>query len=976
MYYEVRDKFRKSFTQLYLGLCLCFNQKKLDKEIKEHLVFIHNENFKEQFYKLTQGIPELYLAGHLKLNKNSVERLKIYLHSDKILRAAGMKEEIDPDEMIRKLNRWQRVKSIKKRKVNSQDSFRTEVIDDPMQRSEQSQLSDYDRFNQILQLVNSGKFNRQQTYAQNSNQALEKNINKRFQSMKENQGRNNIQNSKEYLEILEQIAPGYFNGTNGGTQEDQLEQELKLQSLVKILKKNSSKIQDEGNGEDTSNHSHQSVKYQEPDDEDPNNTTQDFNNTFDKLVLNSSKKLIEANQRRQRFQVPRLQMSKIHGQDSTESYSTILKSQKSILNEKDKAILQLLDQDSQTKRLTSLFFVQPKVAKLTQQKKSKRQRQKLINQIPKGGLFQNKNIKYSDTLTQQPSDIEIDSESDQNEKIVKRQRNMVKAQRFYERQSQSNIQVISQGSSDQLSKYETKKFKQDSNSNIDNQNEIIPHSPQDNESKIAQLKDKIVARKSLIRDSESTVAKELTQMLLEEMAKKQLEQQDNNFQSDQLEDLQKQIQIVNDQESSNMSVSNIKANSGTHLSSFNKAQRQKLEQKDKALKLSDPIKEEDPQMNKLERLDSIYSQEQKEPQNLKKFTQQDETLQHQKSYIQSSMPFETKNSIHFDQSEQTPKDTSALQEQQPLNLDEEILDLEQVSQEINQLNDEIWNDNEIQQPKERNDNQESSNLPPILEEDSQLRSKLDRIRAKELSKLSDNIERIINASSKLQKEETQMLGSKLDNQFNDNLEDILEREIHSSKQSKFKIPSSSQNSKAESQDQQDYSHKSNRNFKLNFNQDFTQDQNSFDLKSPTDSFQDISYREKGSQFNVPSQLKVDKPKVVRNQNLLSRVGNDVVSQPQTSRFNSARSNQGLTGLTKRDFNQTLNNDNFISQPNQAPLINKLYEKSSQNLHDIKEDDRKQVKAYLLQDNSFKKELNKLTSKDKKSIKNTKSSKFL
>lgn len=99
--------------KLYLAVCLCFNQKKLEQEIAEHQIEIENEVLKEELFKKLKNIKQLYYGGKLILTQNSMERLMKYLNTDQILNISGAAERLDPDKVERKKKRFMRVSDAK-----------------------------------------------------------------------------------------------------------------------------------------------------------------------------------------------------------------------------------------------------------------------------------------------------------------------------------------------------------------------------------------------------------------------------------------------------------------------------------------------------------------------------------------------------------------------------------------------------------------------------------------------------------------------------------------------------------------------------------------------------------------------------------------------------------------------------------------------------------------------------------------------
>jgi len=63
MYAEVKIVVLKKFSKVYLFFCLCGNESKLDKSIKQMYIDEKNELLREDFMKMFESIKELYTSG-------------------------------------------------------------------------------------------------------------------------------------------------------------------------------------------------------------------------------------------------------------------------------------------------------------------------------------------------------------------------------------------------------------------------------------------------------------------------------------------------------------------------------------------------------------------------------------------------------------------------------------------------------------------------------------------------------------------------------------------------------------------------------------------------------------------------------------------------------------------------------------------------------------------------------------------------
>ena len=85
MYLEIKHKFRKALPRIYTCLCLCFNKFAYEKEMIRHEILEENDLLREEFFKSIGNLKKMYKDGRIVLNKNTLERLSLYLNEERIL---------------------------------------------------------------------------------------------------------------------------------------------------------------------------------------------------------------------------------------------------------------------------------------------------------------------------------------------------------------------------------------------------------------------------------------------------------------------------------------------------------------------------------------------------------------------------------------------------------------------------------------------------------------------------------------------------------------------------------------------------------------------------------------------------------------------------------------------------------------------------------------------------------------------------
>ena len=95
MYQEIKNKVRKIVPNLYMWTCLCGDRNRLIFEIESRKLWEESELLKEEFLKRLTALKKLYYKGSMLLSQKNIEKLGVYLSKSNVLKAAGMKEEIN-----------------------------------------------------------------------------------------------------------------------------------------------------------------------------------------------------------------------------------------------------------------------------------------------------------------------------------------------------------------------------------------------------------------------------------------------------------------------------------------------------------------------------------------------------------------------------------------------------------------------------------------------------------------------------------------------------------------------------------------------------------------------------------------------------------------------------------------------------------------------------------------------------------------
>ena len=79
----------KKFSFIYIYLFLCGNKQKY--EVIKQIIEVQEENelFKEKYMETIRSLTGLYESGTLVLNQKTLEKVNLYLETNKVLRVAG-----------------------------------------------------------------------------------------------------------------------------------------------------------------------------------------------------------------------------------------------------------------------------------------------------------------------------------------------------------------------------------------------------------------------------------------------------------------------------------------------------------------------------------------------------------------------------------------------------------------------------------------------------------------------------------------------------------------------------------------------------------------------------------------------------------------------------------------------------------------------------------------------------------------------
>jgi len=97
MYQEMKQMLIIKYGKIYLLLCFCLNKRNLAQKQKLALLAQENEFLREDYLKIIKNLKKIYNDGEIILNRIAVEKLQIYMSTDKI-KALLRQEYKDPTE--------------------------------------------------------------------------------------------------------------------------------------------------------------------------------------------------------------------------------------------------------------------------------------------------------------------------------------------------------------------------------------------------------------------------------------------------------------------------------------------------------------------------------------------------------------------------------------------------------------------------------------------------------------------------------------------------------------------------------------------------------------------------------------------------------------------------------------------------------------------------------------------------------------
>lgn len=85
----VQYNFMTKFPRIYMNLILCGNTKKFTKQVQEQQIREENDRLFETYQGCMRKLVKLQKTGELVLNKNTMEKIQMYLLPANILKIAG-----------------------------------------------------------------------------------------------------------------------------------------------------------------------------------------------------------------------------------------------------------------------------------------------------------------------------------------------------------------------------------------------------------------------------------------------------------------------------------------------------------------------------------------------------------------------------------------------------------------------------------------------------------------------------------------------------------------------------------------------------------------------------------------------------------------------------------------------------------------------------------------------------------------------
>ncbi|CDW82469.1 UNKNOWN [Stylonychia lemnae] len=141
MYQEGKAKFRQKFTKIYLALCLCQNQNKLEDQLIMHQIEQENINYQQQLKSQLKKIKKVFINGELNLNKNNIERILMHVGLDQFYKIVEGNKRIMKKETQTQHLRSQKIKNTIK--IQKQSFSETQKQDDDLSQNFKLYIEDF-----------------------------------------------------------------------------------------------------------------------------------------------------------------------------------------------------------------------------------------------------------------------------------------------------------------------------------------------------------------------------------------------------------------------------------------------------------------------------------------------------------------------------------------------------------------------------------------------------------------------------------------------------------------------------------------------------------------------------------------------------------------------------------------------------------------------------------------------------------------
>lgn len=87
---EVKSTLIKKLGKIYIMVCLCGHAERYDKMLKDVAINEENEILREKYMEYLRQLQLLYSENKMVLSKRTLEKVGLYLHPEKVLKAAGI----------------------------------------------------------------------------------------------------------------------------------------------------------------------------------------------------------------------------------------------------------------------------------------------------------------------------------------------------------------------------------------------------------------------------------------------------------------------------------------------------------------------------------------------------------------------------------------------------------------------------------------------------------------------------------------------------------------------------------------------------------------------------------------------------------------------------------------------------------------------------------------------------------------------